>query len=168
MGQPATTLAQPMGSQDQLRSSSVLVFLVWSDCSLMRGLPRELQRVWIICSDTCLIFWGNCMPFMWQCKTRNLHKDLIEVLMESKTSKIMIYTLLMSNWILFQLMGVCWCLQVTTVPSAQSLHLLDFSFSDFDLSDTETTLATIRMFIDLKLIQNFQMKYTVRTRLHSI
>ncbi|XP_027894101.1 cGMP-specific 3',5'-cyclic phosphodiesterase isoform X2 [Xiphophorus couchianus] len=51
-------------------------------------------------------------------------------------------------------------LQVTTVPSAQSLHLLDFSFSDFDLSDTETTLATIRMFIDLKLIQNFQMKYT--------
>ncbi|MEQ2187352.1 cGMP-specific 3',5'-cyclic phosphodiesterase, partial [Goodea atripinnis] len=54
-------------------------------------------------------------------------------------------------------------LQVTamaTVPSAQSLHLLDFSFSDFDLSDTETTFATIRMFVDLNLIQNFQMKYT--------
>lgn len=52
-------------------------------------------------------------------------------------------------------------LQVATVPSAQSLRLLDFSFSDFDLSDTETTLATIRMFIDLNLVQNFQMKYTV-------
>ncbi|XP_028285307.1 cGMP-specific 3',5'-cyclic phosphodiesterase isoform X2 [Parambassis ranga] len=51
-------------------------------------------------------------------------------------------------------------LQVATVPSAQSLRLLDFSFSDFDLSDTETTLATIRMFIDLNLVQNFQMKYT--------
>ncbi|KAI3376643.1 hypothetical protein L3Q82_017077 [Scortum barcoo] len=54
-------------------------------------------------------------------------------------------------------------LQVTaaaTVPSAQSFRLLDFSFSDFDLSDTETTLATIRMFIDLNLVQNFQMKYT--------
>ncbi|MEQ2269438.1 cGMP-specific 3',5'-cyclic phosphodiesterase, partial [Xenotaenia resolanae] len=54
-------------------------------------------------------------------------------------------------------------LQVTamaTVPSAQSLRLLDFSFSDFDLSDTETTFATIRMFVDLNLIQNFQMKYT--------
>ncbi|KAM4714325.1 cGMP-specific 3',5'-cyclic phosphodiesterase isoform 2-T2 [Anableps anableps] len=51
-------------------------------------------------------------------------------------------------------------LQVTTVPSAQSLRLLDFSFSDFDLSDAETTLATIRMFVDLNLIQNFQMKYT--------
>uniref|UniRef100_A0A673B9B0 Phosphodiesterase n=1 Tax=Sphaeramia orbicularis TaxID=375764 RepID=A0A673B9B0_9TELE len=53
-------------------------------------------------------------------------------------------------------------LQVTinTVPSAQSLRLLDFSFSDFDLSDTETTQATIRMFVDLNLVQNFQMKYT--------
>ncbi|XP_029310643.1 LOW QUALITY PROTEIN: cGMP-specific 3',5'-cyclic phosphodiesterase [Cottoperca gobio] len=49
---------------------------------------------------------------------------------------------------------------VATVPSAQSLCLLDFSFSDFDLSDTETTLATIRMFVDLNLVQNFQMKYT--------
>ncbi|KAM6894990.1 cGMP-specific 3',5'-cyclic phosphodiesterase isoform 3-T3 [Lycodopsis pacificus] len=51
-------------------------------------------------------------------------------------------------------------LQVSTVPSAQSLRLLDFSFSDFDLSDTETTQATIRMFVDLNLVQNFQMKYT--------
>ncbi|KAL7876188.1 hypothetical protein AOLI_G00111510 [Acnodon oligacanthus] len=53
-------------------------------------------------------------------------------------------------------------LQVTaaaTIPSAQSLRLQDFSFSDFDLSDAETTQATIRMFVDLKLVQNFQMKY---------
>ncbi|KAL2078883.1 hypothetical protein ACEWY4_024627 [Coilia grayii] len=49
---------------------------------------------------------------------------------------------------------------VATVPSAQSLRLLDFSFSDFDLSDAETTQATIRMFVDLKLLQNFQMKYS--------
>ncbi|KAK1175011.1 cGMP-specific 3',5'-cyclic phosphodiesterase-like isoform X1 [Acipenser oxyrinchus oxyrinchus] len=47
----------------------------------------------------------------------------------------------------------------TKVPSAQSLKLLDFSFSDFELSDMETTLATIRMFMDLNLVQNFQMKY---------
>ncbi|XP_033891800.3 cGMP-specific 3',5'-cyclic phosphodiesterase-like isoform X1 [Acipenser ruthenus] len=53
-------------------------------------------------------------------------------------------------------------LQVTAaakVPSAQSLKLIDFSFSDFELSDMETTLATIRMFMDLNLVQNFQMKY---------
>lgn len=49
------------------------------------------------------------------------------------------------------------------MPSAQSLSLLDFSFSDFELSDMETTLATVRMFVDLDLVQNFQMKYTVRT-----
>ncbi|KAM8900510.1 cGMP-specific 3',5'-cyclic phosphodiesterase isoform 2-T2 [Spinachia spinachia] len=49
---------------------------------------------------------------------------------------------------------------VSTVPSAQSLRLMDFSFSDFDLSDTETTQGTIRMFLDLNLVQNFQMKYT--------
>ncbi|XP_053199899.1 cGMP-specific 3',5'-cyclic phosphodiesterase [Scomber japonicus] len=49
---------------------------------------------------------------------------------------------------------------VATIPSAQSLRLMDFSFSDFDLSDTETTLATVRMFVDLNLVQNFQMKHT--------
>lgn len=54
-------------------------------------------------------------------------------------------------------------LKVATVPSAQSLRLLDFSFSDFELSDMETTLATVRMFVDLNLVQNFQMKYMVRT-----
>ncbi|XP_056090798.1 cGMP-specific 3',5'-cyclic phosphodiesterase, partial [Rhinichthys klamathensis goyatoka] len=50
-------------------------------------------------------------------------------------------------------------LQAATIPSAQSLRLMDFSFSDFDLSDADTTQATIRMFVDLKLVQNFQMKY---------
>ncbi|XP_073691834.1 cGMP-specific 3',5'-cyclic phosphodiesterase isoform X2 [Garra rufa] len=50
-------------------------------------------------------------------------------------------------------------LQAATIPSAQSLRLMDFSFSDFDLTDVETTQATIRMFVDLKLVQNFQMKY---------
>uniref|UniRef100_A0A8C2CQE2 Phosphodiesterase n=1 Tax=Cyprinus carpio TaxID=7962 RepID=A0A8C2CQE2_CYPCA len=49
--------------------------------------------------------------------------------------------------------------KAATIPSAQSLRLLDFSFSDFDLTDAETTQATIRMFVDLKLVQNFQMKY---------
>ncbi|XP_076144568.1 cGMP-specific 3',5'-cyclic phosphodiesterase isoform X2 [Alosa pseudoharengus] len=54
-------------------------------------------------------------------------------------------------------------LQVTaagTIPSAQSLRLMDFSFSDFELSDAETTQAAMRMFVDLKLVQNFQIKYS--------
>uniref|UniRef100_A0A6Q2ZFN8 Phosphodiesterase n=1 Tax=Esox lucius TaxID=8010 RepID=A0A6Q2ZFN8_ESOLU len=55
-------------------------------------------------------------------------------------------------------------LQVTAasmVPSAQSLRLMEFGFSDFELSDALTTQATIRMFVDLNLVQNFQMKYEV-------
>lgn len=52
-------------------------------------------------------------------------------------------------------------LQAAVVPSAQSLNLTDFYFSDFELSDFETTLCTIRMFTDLNLVQNFQMKHEV-------
>uniref|UniRef100_A0A8C5P6G5 Phosphodiesterase n=1 Tax=Leptobrachium leishanense TaxID=445787 RepID=A0A8C5P6G5_9ANUR len=57
-------------------------------------------------------------------------------------------------------------LQVTgaIVPSAQSLKLTDFYFSDFELSDMETTLATSRMFTDLNLVQTFQMKYETLCR----
>ncbi|XP_039176092.1 cGMP-specific 3',5'-cyclic phosphodiesterase isoform X4 [Crotalus tigris] len=58
-------------------------------------------------------------------------------------------------------------LQVTAaavVPSAQSLRLTDFYFSDFELSDMETSLCTIRMFIDLNLVQNFQIKHEVLCR----
>ncbi|XP_069834534.1 cGMP-specific 3',5'-cyclic phosphodiesterase isoform X2 [Dendropsophus ebraccatus] len=58
-------------------------------------------------------------------------------------------------------------LQVTAgsvVPSAQSLRLTDFYFSDFELTDMETTLATSRMFTDLNLVQNFQMKYETLCR----
>ncbi|KAM6949337.1 cGMP-specific 3',5'-cyclic phosphodiesterase isoform 2-T2 [Aplochiton taeniatus] len=51
-------------------------------------------------------------------------------------------------------------LQAATIPSAQSLHLMDFSFSDFDLTERETTQAAVRMFVDLNLLQTFQMKYS--------
>uniref|UniRef100_A0A6Q2Y6P0 Phosphodiesterase n=1 Tax=Esox lucius TaxID=8010 RepID=A0A6Q2Y6P0_ESOLU len=49
--------------------------------------------------------------------------------------------------------------KASMVPSAQSLRLMEFGFSDFELSDALTTQATIRMFVDLNLVQNFQMKY---------
>ncbi|XP_040274201.1 cGMP-specific 3',5'-cyclic phosphodiesterase [Bufo bufo] len=58
-------------------------------------------------------------------------------------------------------------LQVTAgsvVPSAQSFKLTDFYFSDFELNDIETTLATSRMFTDLNLVQTFQMKYETLCR----
>lgn len=51
--------------------------------------------------------------------------------------------------------------KAAVVPSAQTLKITDFSFSDFELSDVETALCTIRMFTDLNLVQNFQMKHEV-------
>uniref|UniRef100_A0A3Q3KYR4 Phosphodiesterase n=1 Tax=Mastacembelus armatus TaxID=205130 RepID=A0A3Q3KYR4_9TELE len=46
-----------------------------------------------------------------------------------------------------------------TIPSAESLHILDFHFSDFGLPEDLTTQATIRMFLDLRLVQDFNIDY---------
>lgn len=51
--------------------------------------------------------------------------------------------------------------QEVTVPSAESLHILDFHFSDFGLPEDLTTQATIRMFLDLNLVQDFKIDYKV-------
>ncbi len=57
---------------------------------------------------------------------------------------------------------VCFfCFQETTIPSAESLHILDFHFSDFGLTEDRTTQATIRMFLDLNLVQDFNIDYKV-------
>ncbi|KAM9363684.1 cGMP-specific 3',5'-cyclic phosphodiesterase [Symphorus nematophorus] len=50
-------------------------------------------------------------------------------------------------------------LQEATIPSAESLHILDFHFSGFGLPEDLTTQATIRMFLDLNLVQNFNIDY---------
>ncbi|KAM5306178.1 cGMP-specific 3',5'-cyclic phosphodiesterase isoform 2-T2 [Glossophaga mutica] len=55
-------------------------------------------------------------------------------------------------------------LAAAVVPSAQTLKISDFSFSDFELSDAETALCTVRMFTDLGLAHSFQMKHEVLCR----
>ncbi|XP_067355830.1 cGMP-specific 3',5'-cyclic phosphodiesterase [Channa argus] len=50
-------------------------------------------------------------------------------------------------------------LQEATIPSAESLHILDFHFSDFGLPEDLTIQATIRMFLDLNLVQDFNINY---------
>nr|XP_046193289.1 cGMP-specific 3',5'-cyclic phosphodiesterase-like [Oncorhynchus gorbuscha] len=52
-------------------------------------------------------------------------------------------------------------LQEAEIPSAQSLRILDFSFSDFGLSEDSTAQATVRMFLDLNLVQDFNIDYKV-------
>uniref|UniRef100_UPI003AAA71EF cGMP-specific 3',5'-cyclic phosphodiesterase n=1 Tax=Centroberyx gerrardi TaxID=166262 RepID=UPI003AAA71EF len=50
-------------------------------------------------------------------------------------------------------------LQEAAIPSAESLYILDFHFSDFGLPEELTTQATIRMFLDLNLVQDFNIDY---------
>ncbi|XP_070843788.1 cGMP-specific 3',5'-cyclic phosphodiesterase [Chaetodon trifascialis] len=50
-------------------------------------------------------------------------------------------------------------LEEATIPPAESLLLLDFDFSDFGLPEDLTTQATIRMFLDLSLVQHFNIDY---------
>ncbi|KAK1886671.1 cGMP-specific 3'5'-cyclic phosphodiesterase, partial [Dissostichus eleginoides] len=42
-------------------------------------------------------------------------------------------------------------LQEASIPSVESLHMLDFHFSEFGLPEERSTQATIRMFLDLNL-----------------
>ncbi|KAK5899506.1 hypothetical protein CesoFtcFv8_008982 [Champsocephalus esox] len=46
-----------------------------------------------------------------------------------------------------------------SIPSAESLHMLDFHFSEFGLPEERSTQATIRMFLDLNLVQDFNIDY---------
>ncbi|MED6260499.1 hypothetical protein ATANTOWER_020106 [Ataeniobius toweri] len=48
-------------------------------------------------------------------------------------------------------------LQEARIPSAESLSILDFHFSDFGLPEDVTTQATVRMFLDLNLVQEFNI-----------
>ncbi|KAK0046157.1 dual 3 5-cyclic-AMP and -GMP phosphodiesterase 11-like isoform X1, partial [Biomphalaria pfeifferi] len=55
-------------------------------------------------------------------------------------------------------------LKKTIIPSVESLKILDFGFSDFKINDDTTIKATVRMFLDLDLLQSFQIDYLVFCR----
>ncbi|XP_016347184.1 cGMP-specific 3',5'-cyclic phosphodiesterase isoform X1 [Sinocyclocheilus anshuiensis] len=50
-------------------------------------------------------------------------------------------------------------LEEAVIPSADALRLLDFGFSDFDMSQIAMTQAVVRMFLDLNLPQDFSVDY---------
>ncbi|KAM8880087.1 cGMP-specific 3',5'-cyclic phosphodiesterase-like isoform 2-T2 [Spinachia spinachia] len=52
-------------------------------------------------------------------------------------------------------------LQEAAIPTVESLQLLNFHFSDFGLPEETTTQATVRMFLDLNLVQDFNIDYKV-------
>lgn len=82
-----------------------------------------------------------------------------------QNKKILWITTALINSIIFFLLSLP---KAAVVPSAQTLKITDFSFSDFELSDLETALCTIRMFTDLNLVQNFQMKHEVGMQRHPL
>lgn len=50
------------------------------------------------------------------------------------------------------------------IPSAETFNLYSFTFVDFELSDEETCKATIRMFMECNLVQQFHIPYEVLCR----
>lgn len=48
------------------------------------------------------------------------------------------------------------------IPSAETYNLYSFTFIDFELSDEDTCKATIRMFMECDLVQQFHIPYEVR------
>ncbi|XP_022918374.1 cGMP-specific 3',5'-cyclic phosphodiesterase [Onthophagus taurus] len=50
------------------------------------------------------------------------------------------------------------------IPSAETFNLYSFSFIDFDLTDDDTCRATLRMFLELNLVQEYHIPYEVLCR----
>lgn len=50
------------------------------------------------------------------------------------------------------------------IPSTQALRLTDLNFSDFSLDEDTMVKATLRMFLDLDLIERFHMDYGILCR----
>ncbi|KAJ8967687.1 hypothetical protein NQ317_015433 [Molorchus minor] len=50
------------------------------------------------------------------------------------------------------------------IPSARTYNLYSFTFIDFDLTDDDTCKATIRMFLECNLVQQFHIPYEVLCR----
>lgn len=47
------------------------------------------------------------------------------------------------------------------IPTADCFNLYSFTFIDFELSDDDTCKATIRMFLECNLVQQFHIPYEV-------
>jgi dual 3',5'-cyclic-AMP and -GMP phosphodiesterase 11 len=47
------------------------------------------------------------------------------------------------------------------IPSTTALHLADLRFNDFSLDEDMMIKACLRMFLDLDLIERFQIDYKV-------
>ena len=53
--------------------------------------------------------------------------------------------------------------QTAVIPSANDYKLLEYSFSDFGFDDDDTLKASVRMFLELDLLERFRINYDVST-----
>ena len=58
---------------------------------------------------------------------------------------------------------LCTYVQSIAVPEADQYLLLSYSFDDLSLTEEQTVLASIRMFMDSGLLQNFRIDTKVCT-----
>ena len=56
--------------------------------------------------------------------------------------------------------------QNALIPTGEEYNLYSFGFNDFPLSDDETCKATLRMFLDLDVINKFHVPYEVHLHMH--
>ena len=56
------------------------------------------------------------------------------------------------------------CVQQVPVPSARYYKLRDFSFNDLPLTDDDTLRACLRMFLDLNIVERFNIDYQTLCR----
>lgn len=52
-------------------------------------------------------------------------------------------------------------LQALEIPETEKLNLTSFGFDDISLTDDETCLAGMRMFLDLKMLSKFKIQQQV-------
>ena len=56
-------------------------------------------------------------------------------------------------------------LQLESIPTADDYRLYTFDFDDLGMKDDDTIRATIRMFVDADLINQFKIPYEVQRML---
>ena len=52
-------------------------------------------------------------------------------------------------------------MQARTIPEAVEVHLNEWNFDDLPLSDMETVLCTLRIFVDTGISQSFKIPFDV-------
>ena len=65
---------------------------------------------------------------------------------------------------LSQTIYIRFCFQNAVIPTVSDYRLLDYNFNDLNLDDDGTVKASIRMFMELDLLDKFRIDYEVKIK----